>query len=122
MSKSSIVIELAFGRLEGEAIVTYCCQWDVTETLWRATFVRSAVYQFASHMSAYAAQIELPEIRQIIENTEPNPLPAFELSVLTLLSPLEDPPVAPALLCIDTLNEAMSLKEGPSSEILDRKA
>ena len=41
IGKSAIMAELAYGRLNGVAIATYCCQWDVPETLRPVTFIRS---------------------------------------------------------------------------------
>lgn len=114
IGKSSIIAELAFGRLCAATIVTYCCQWDVTETLRPATFVRSVAYQFASRMPLYADQIGTPEIRRMLGNVEMDPPSAFELIVLAPLARLEAPPEAPALLCIDALDEAVTFKEGPS--------
>ena len=114
IGKSAIIAELAYGRLGAASIATYCCQFDVLETLRPATFVRSVAYQFASRLPQYADQIERPEIRRILEMAELDPSSAFELGVLDPLARLKAPFEDPSFLCIDALDEAVTFKEGLS--------
>lgn len=112
IGKSAIVAELTFGRLGADVLATYCCQWDVPETLRPSAFVRTLAYQFAARIPEYAAQIETPRIREFLERAELDPPSALELGVLTPLDLLEAPSSSPALLCIDALDEALTLREG----------
>jgi hypothetical protein len=113
VGKSSIIAEMAFGRIAASAVITYCCQFDVPETLRPATFVRSVAFQCASSMPAYADAIESPEVRRMLENVEVDPASAFELAVLEPLARLPRPREA-AVLLIDALDEAAGFREGPN--------
>ncbi|MDT4967438.1 MAG: hypothetical protein QOJ64_2175 [Acidobacteriota bacterium] len=74
--------------------------------------MRAVAYQFASRIPEYAEQIETPAIRSVLENVQSDPPSAFELGVLAPLGHLEAPPGGSSLLCIDALDEAMTLREG----------
>ena len=114
IGKSALIAELAFGRLSGSTVITYCCQWDVTATLRPATFVRAIAYQFASRVPAYADALETSEIRRMLERAERDPPSAFELAVLAPLGRMNPPQEGRFFLCIDALDEGATFKEGPS--------
>ena len=113
IGKTALIAELAFGRLSGSTVITYCCQWDVTETLRPATFVRAIAYQFASRIPAYADALETSDIRRMLERAELDPPSAFELAVLAPLGRLNPPQESRFFLCIDALDEGATFKEGP---------
>jgi len=112
IGKSSVVAELEFGAFSTATLATYCCQWDVLETLRPAAFVRTVAYQCASRLTEFAEQLDTPEIRRSLERSDSDPRSAFELGVLTPLARLDQPVGGPILLCIDALDEAANLHEG----------
>jgi hypothetical protein len=124
VGKSAIVAELVHRNPGGKVLAYHCCLAGTRETLKPGRFVRSLAAMIASQLQDYAAQLEHPDLQDLLSETAAaqDPLSAFEAGVLNPLQALPAPGDGVRLLLIDALDEALLLGERTTIvEVLARR-
>src|SRR5262249_19192823 len=106
--KSAVVAELVFQNPGGRALAYHCCQADTQATLDPARMIRSLAAMIAAKVPAYAAQLETPDVRDVLSarSSQLDPASALELGLLSPLGQVSPPPSSRYLL-IDALDESL---------------
>lgn len=109
--KSAVVAELVHSNPHGQVIAYHCCQADTKETLQPWRFVRSIAAMIASKLPDYAAQLDNPDIQEILsqESCQSDAGSAFERGILTPLQAVTAPEEGVRYLLVDALDEALTL-------------
>jgi WD40 repeat protein len=107
--KSSIVAQLIHSNPDGQVIGYHCCQSNENETLRPARFVQSLAAMIASRVTAYAEQLEVPSVKEALEDKrcESDPGGAFLEGILQPLQKIAPPEEGVRYILIDALDEAL---------------
>ena len=107
--KSSIVAQLVHANPDGQVIGYHCCQSNEIDTLRPAKFVQSLAAMIASRIPAYAHQIEVPSVKEALEDKrcETDPGGAFLEGILHPLQKLPAPDDGVRYILVDALDEAL---------------
>jgi len=107
--KSSIVAQLVHANPDGQVIGYHCCQSNEIETLRPAKFVQSLAAMIASRIPAYAEQLEVPSVKEALEDKrcEADPGGAFLEGILHPLQKLAAPDEGVRYILVDALDEAL---------------
>jgi WD40 repeat protein len=107
--KSSIVAQLAHLNPDGQVIAYHCCQSNELETLRPAKFVQSLAAMIASRLPAYAEQLEVPIVKEALEDNrcDDDAGGAFLVGILQPLQKLAAPDDGVRYILVDALDEAL---------------
>lgn len=107
--KSSIVAQLVHANPSGQVIGYHCCQANELDTLRPSRFVQSLAAMIASRIPAYAEQLEVPSVKEALEDKrcEADPGGAFLEGILQPLQKLAEPDEGVRYILIDALDEAL---------------
>ena len=107
--KSSIVAQLVHANPDGQVIGYHCCQSNEIDTLRPAKFVQSLAAMIASRIPAYADQLEVPSVKEALDDKrcEADPGGAFLEGILQPLQKLPAPDEGVRYILVDALDEAL---------------
>ena len=107
--KSAIVAQLAHMNPGGQVIAWHCCQASEAESLRPARFIMGLAAMLASRIPGYAAQLDVPAVREALtdQRCERDPGGTFTEGILTPLHALPAPEEGIRYILVDALDEAL---------------
>ena len=110
VGKSAALAQLAETNPGGHVLAHHFCRADALETLRPGPFVRSLASVIARRSRAYAAKLEDPSLREVLDRSqcEADPAGAFEQGVLAPLETLPAPAGGACCILVDALDVALA--------------
>jgi APAF-1 helical domain len=108
------VAALVDNNPDGQVLAYHCCRADTPATLEPARFVRSLAGMLAARLEGYAAMLENPGIKDVLERVDSDPASAFEAAVLSPMHSVSRTAGDRRYLLIDALDEALMHPKRPT--------
>lgn len=107
--KSTIVAQLVHANPNGQVIGYHCCQADELDTLRPSRFVQSLAAMIASRMPAYAQQLEVPSVKEALDDKrcEADAGGALLEGIIQPLQKIAAPEEGVRYILVDALDEAL---------------
>jgi WD40 repeat protein/serine/threonine protein kinase len=114
IGKSAIIAALVHRDPGGHVLAYHCCRSDTPATLEPGGFVRGLAAMFSSTLDEYAAVLKQPTITNFLQNSDTDPISAFEAAILGPLHNIRQPEPGRCYMLIDSLDEALTRIRRPT--------